>query len=73
MIIDTPLGRISGIPRDNIASSLPNYLSETQVIMLATDTEYTNTVRDKLKVSVGAEYRIEHDTTTKTSKVISYD
>lgn len=73
VIIDTPLGRISGIPRDNIASSLPNYLSETQVIMLATDTEYTNTVRDKLKVSVGAEYRIEHDTTTKTSKVISYD
>ncbi len=73
VIIDTPLGRISGVPRDNIASSLPNYLSETQVIMLATDTEYTDTVRDKLKVSVGAEYRIEHNIETRTSKVVNYD
>ncbi len=73
VIIDTPLGRISGVPRDNIASSLPNYLSETQVIMLATDTEYTDTVRDKLKVSVGAEYKIEHNIKTRTSKVVNYD
>ncbi|WP_400211013.1 AAA family ATPase [Candidatus Methanarcanum hacksteinii] len=73
VIIDTPLGRISGAPRDNIASSLPNYLSETQVVMLATDTEYTETVREKIKVRVGAEYKIKHDVATKTSKVIDYE
>lgn len=73
VIIDTPLGRISGAPRDNIASSLPNYLSETQVVMLATDTEYTDTVRQKLKVSVGEEYRIKHNVETKTSEVVDYE
>ena len=73
VIIDTPMGRISGSARDNIASALPNYLSETQVLMLATDTEYTETVRTKLKSSVGAEYRIRHNEDTGISEVIEYD
>ena len=73
VIIDTPLGRISGAPRDNIAASLPSYLSETQVIMLATDTEYTESVREKLKNSVGAEYKIKHNEELKTSKVVCYE
>lgn len=73
VIIDTPLGRISGAPRDNIASSLPNYLSQTQVIMLMTDTEYTESVRDKIKTKVGMEYKIYHDEINKSSKVINYE
>jgi len=73
VMIDTPLGRISGLPRENIAKALPNYMSETQVVMLATDTEYTSSVRERLKEKVGAEYRISHDEKTKTSKVINYE
>lgn len=72
VIIDTPLGRISGAPRDNIARSLPDYLSDTQVVMLMTDTEYTKSVRDGLSPSVGKEYLIKYNEASKTSKVIDY-
>ena len=70
VIIDTPLGRISGATRDNIASSLPNYLSETQLIMTMTDTEYTDSVREAMNSAVGAEYKIQYDEDSKTSKVV---
>lgn len=70
VIIDTPLGRISGATRDNIASVLPGYLSDTQLIMTMTDTEYTDSVRQKMKGSVGKEYRILYDEATQTSKVV---
>ena len=70
VIIDTPLGRISGTTRDNIASSLPNYLSETQLIMTMTDTEYTESVREAMKAAVGAEYKIQYDEDSKNSKVV---
>jgi DNA sulfur modification protein DndD len=73
VIIDTPLGRISGKTRDNIASSLPKYLPQTQVIMLVTDTEYSPEVRDKLKPYVGYEYLIKYDPSTLTSKVVPYE
>ncbi len=72
VIIDTPLGRISGATRENIASSLPNYLSQTQVIMTMTDTEYTDPVRDAIKTCVGAEYHISYDEKSRTSKVVKY-
>lgn len=70
VIIDTPFGRISGTTRDNIASSLPNYLSETQIIMTMTDTEYTDSVRESMKAAVGKEWRIQYDEKTRTSKVV---
>lgn len=70
VIIDTPLGRISGTTRDNIASALPGYLSETQLIMTMTDTEYTDSVRQSMSVAVGKEYKIQYDEDSKTSKVV---
>lgn len=73
VFIDTPLGRISEKPRENIADFLPDYLSQTQLIMLPTDTEYTNVVRSKLKRRVGCEYKIQHDDINKISKVIDYE
>ena len=72
VIIDTPLGRISGTTRENIASSLPNYLSQTQVIMTVTDTEYTEPVREAIKPCVGTEYHIRYDEKSKSSQVVEY-
>lgn len=71
VIIDTPLGRISGTTRDNIASALPNYLSETQLIMTMTDTEYTDSVRNAMKTAVGKEYKIQYNENSKTSTVVN--
>lgn len=73
VFIDTPLGRISEKPRENVADFLPDYLSQTQLIMLPTDTEYTPVVRNKLKRSVGAEYKIKHDDINKVSGVSNYE
>lgn len=70
VIIDTPLGRISGATRYNIASALPEYLSETQLIMTMTDTEYTDEVRQAMNYAVGGEYKVIYDEETQTSKVV---
>ena len=40
LIIDTPLGRVSGLPRYLISQALPKYLPNEQIIFLATDTEF---------------------------------
>ena len=59
IIIDTPLGRISGEPKLNLAKVLPEYTKNKQVIMLVTDQEYTAEVRAALHPFVGKEYRIK--------------
>lgn len=71
ILIDTPLGRISKLPKSNIAKNLPNYLKDSQVIMLVTDEEYTPEVRELLKSRVGKEYRIILDSPT-SAKVVNY-
>jgi len=63
ILIDTPLGRLAGEPKENIANNLPNYLQNRQVTMLVTDQEYTNNVRKKLMSRVGKEYKIIFDET----------
>ena len=70
VVIDTPLGRISGEPRENIAKSLPNYLTDTQVTLLMTDTEYTGKLKAILKERIGKEYEIKFNEETGESKVI---
>jgi len=72
VIIDTPLGRISDEPSENIAGSLPNYLSDTQVVMLVTDKEYSGAVRKKLSSHIGKEYNLKYDEKTKCSEVVPY-
>ena len=61
IIIDTPLGRISKEPKENIAALLPNFLKGSQVTMLTTDEEYNKGVRDKLLPHVGKEYELIFD------------
>lgn len=59
IIIDTPTGRISSEPRENIAEVLPEYLKGIQATFLMTDTEYTDSVRVRLAKHVGKEYALE--------------
>jgi len=70
IVIDTPLGRISGETRKNLANNLPDYLGGKQVIILATDTEYTPEVRKKLLKRVAKEYKISKK--GEVASVVSY-
>lgn len=72
IIIDTPLGRISKEPKKNIAKKLPNYLKNKQVVLLVTEEEYTQDVRDALAEKVGKEYKIYFDEKQGASKVMPY-
>jgi DNA sulfur modification protein DndD len=46
LIIDTPLGRISGTPRIKIAQRFNEFLPNSQLVLLATDTEYISPILD---------------------------
>lgn len=46
IIIDTPLGRVSGEPRYNIANLLPSFMKGNQVTLLVTDSEYQAEITD---------------------------
>lgn len=61
VVIDTPLGRISKEPKENIAELLPGFLKETQVTLFVTDEEYTRQVREKLAPRVAKEYELVYD------------
>ncbi len=60
IIIDTPLGRISGNPKSLIAQNLPNYLDDTQMTFLMTDEEYTDDVQGLMKHRVANEYQLHY-------------
>jgi DNA sulfur modification protein DndD len=61
VVIDTPLGRISGDNRRRIAQNLPNYLEDTQVTFLMTDKEYTGDVKRFLSDRVANKYSLDFD------------
>ena len=44
LIIDTPLGRVSGAPRYLLSQALPKYLPDEQIIFLATNTEFLDPI-----------------------------
>ena len=61
VMIDTPLGKISKEPKENIAELLPEFLKGSQVTMFMTDEEYTPKVREKLSKRIGREYELDYD------------
>ena len=60
VIIDTPLGRISGKPKEEIAKSLPKYLKNSQLTLLITDQEFTPSVRNNMKERIGKEFELKY-------------
>ncbi|MDI6903765.1 MAG: hypothetical protein QMC77_08540 [Methanocellales archaeon] len=73
IIIDTPLGRISGVPREKIAASLPRYLENSQLILLMTDQEYTPTVKSNMKERIGKEFELRYDEEEVTTKIVEIE
>jgi DNA sulfur modification protein DndD len=85
LVIDTPLGRVSGQPKINAAENLPRYLPGTQITLLVTDTEYVSPVldsdsenpigsfREKILSSVGKEYKLSLSAAEDQTMVIPYD
>ena len=76
LIIDTPLGKISGKPTKNVADFLPKYFENTQVTLLVTDKEYrfidpviNATFRELLKDNVNKEYELFFDETSGTTQI----
>jgi len=70
VIIDTPLGRISGEPKEKIAKSLPKYLQKSQLTLLITDQEYTPAVRDNMKERIGKEFELRYNEDEVTTEII---
>ena len=62
LLIDTPLGRVSGEPRHNIARTLPDFLKNNQVTLLVTDSEYQTPIEDDKKKQVFPSVRSIMDT-----------
>jgi DNA sulfur modification protein DndD len=60
VFFDTPLANIDNEQRDNVAKMLPDYLKDTQVILLMKDQEYTPRIRELLNKRVCAELRMTH-------------
>lgn len=61
IVIDTPLGRISKKPKANIARLLPKFFGDSQVVLLVTDEEYTDKVRNLLSERVSIEYELDYN------------
>jgi DNA sulfur modification protein DndD len=74
IVIDTPLGRISTKPKENIARLLPEFFGDSQVILLVTDEEYTKEVKRLLSSRVAIEYvldYVEEDMKTEVKRVVN--
>ena len=80
LIIDTPLGKIAGRPKTFIGQRLPNFLSNTQLTLLVTDTEYQSPIVDRdnpdkfndsfrnvIKEDVNMEYILDYDEKAKST------
>ena len=71
-VIDTPLGRISGEPRENIARCLQDYLKNSQLTLLILDTEYLGVVEEIMSKRVGKEIKLEFSDEKSETKVIEH-
>jgi DNA sulfur modification protein DndD len=82
LLIDTPLGRVSGEPKENIAKNLPNFLDKQQIILLMTDTEYNAPVMDddddtiqfdsfkkSIESKMGKEVKLKYDEQTRSTSI----
>lgn len=76
LVIDTPLGKISGKPTKNIGEFLSKFFENTQVTLLVTDKEYqfedkkiNQSFRDIIKPFVNKEYLLNYNEANNTSKV----
>lgn len=72
IIIDSPLADLDVDMRKNVAQFLPEFVEDTQVILLVTGSEYTDDFKNSISDYVNEEYLIEWNNSKdgKESKVI---
>ncbi len=69
ILIDSPFGRIDPGQKDEIATSLPNFLKGKQVTFLMTDSEFTPRMRQAFENRLGGVYDISYDEDSDVSDI----
>lgn len=67
LVMDTPFGRLSSQPRNNITKFLPDLAD--QLVLLVTDEELRDQARTNLETRIGREYRLEFDSRTSCTRI----
>lgn len=67
LVMDTPFGRLSSQPRNNVTKFLPDLAD--QLVLLVTDEELHNQARANLEPRIGHEYLLEFDPKTSCTKI----
>jgi DNA sulfur modification protein DndD len=62
LIMDTPFGRLSSVPRENITKHVPEITK--QLVLLVTDEELHSQARKNLEPRIGTEYELVFDQAT---------
>lgn len=68
LIMDTPFGRLSSQPRNNITAHLPELAD--QLVLFVTDEELRDQSRQNLEPRIGAEYRLEFNPQTSCTEIV---
>ena len=66
------MARISKEHRLNIAKALPQYLKDTQIVLLFTDEEYTEEVKKILEPRVATKYLLQYNDEKDETKVVEW-
>lgn len=72
IIIDTPLAKIDREYRINVADWFKKSLHDAQVILLVTNTEYTEEFRNTTKSFISKEYTLDYDVKNEVTEVKEY-
>ncbi len=67
LVMDTPFGRLSSQPRNNITKFLPDLAD--QLVLLVTDEELRDEARANLEPRIGREYRLQFDSKTSCTRI----
>ena len=81
LVIDTPLGKLAGVQKTNVGKLLPEFLDQTQLTLLATNTEYQSPIKDEeteelfpsvrelFEPNINEEYKINYNEKTGRSDI----
>jgi len=68
LVMDTPFGRLSSQPRNNVTKFLPDLAD--QLVLLVTDEELRDQARVNLVSRIGYEYQLEFDSATSCTSIV---
>jgi len=68
LVMDTPFGRLSSQPRNNITKYVPDMAD--QLVLLVTDEELRDQARANLESRIGYEYQLEFDPMTSCTSIV---